>query len=180
MTAISNLPANKNFLSPLGFTFSIKKTPGVNYFVQSASIPGFSLGTVDFDTPFVKIPYPGDHIAFEPLNITFRVDEEMRNYFEIFSWMKATGFPDEFNQYQSMSDIAKYRGTAQKMTGEGQFSDASLIILNSVKAPIIEVTFTDLFPTTLSEISFDTRNTDVDYIDATVTFSYRKFDLNYI
>ena len=180
MTAISNLPDNKNFLSPLGFTFSIKKTPGVNYFVQSVNLPTISLGTVDLETPFVKIPYPGDHITYEPLVISFRVDEDMRNYAEIHNWILATGFPDSFDQYQSMSDIAKYRGTASRMAGEGQFSDASLIVLNSVKAPIIEFKFHDLYPISIGELQFDTRNTDVDYIEASVTFAYRKFDLNYI
>lgn len=180
MTAISNLPQNKNFLSPLGFTFSIKKTPGVNYFVQSAIVPGMSLGSIDLETPFVKIPLPGDHITYEPLTISFRVDEELRNYAEIHNWILATGFPDSFDQYKSMSDIAKYRGSASRMTGEGQFSDASLIILNSVKAPIVEFKFVDLYPITISELQFDTKMTDVDYIDASVTFAYRKYDLNYL
>lgn len=180
MTAISNLPDNTNFLSPLGFTFSIKKTPGVNYFVQSVNLPSVSLGSIDLETPFVKIPYPGDHIAYDPLTLTFRVDEDMRNYAEIYNWILATGFPDAFEQYQSMSEVAKFRGTANRMSGEGQYSDASLIILNSVKAPIIEFKFHDLFPVSLGEIQFDTRDTDVNYVEASVTFAYRKFDLNYI
>ena len=180
MTAISNIPDNPNFLSPLGFTFTIKKTPNVNYFVQSVNLPSMSLGTSDLETPFVRIPLPGDHITFDPLIISFRVDEDMRNYAEIHNWIKATGFPDNFDQYKSMSPVAKFGGTGSPMTGETQFSDASLMILNSVRAPVIEVKFYDMYPTNISELSFDTRNTDVDYIEASVTFAYRKYDLNYI
>lgn len=180
MSAISNIPNNKNFLSPLGFTFTIKKTPGVNYFVQSVNLPSISLGTSDFNTPFVKIPLPGDHITYEPLVISFRVDEDMTNYGEIHNWILATGFPDSFTQYQSMSEVTKLRGTATRMTGESQFSDATLMILNSVKAPVVEFKFVDLYPVSLSELQFDTRNTDVDYVEASVTFVYRKFDLNYL
>ena len=32
-------PKNKNFLSPVGFKFIIGRTPNVDYFCQSASIP---------------------------------------------------------------------------------------------------------------------------------------------
>ena len=32
-------PKNKNFLSPVGFKFIMSRTPNVDYFCQSASIP---------------------------------------------------------------------------------------------------------------------------------------------
>lgn len=182
MSATSNLPANKNFLSPLGFTFSIKKTPNVNYFVQAATIPMLTLGQSDIQTPFVRLPVPGDHIEFGSLSITFRIDEEMRNYKELFDWIIALGFPDNFNQYSS---IAPNRGrfggnVTNPVAGTGVYSDASLMILNSVKAPIIEVVFKNLYPTSLSSVDFDTKFSDVDYVEASATFAYESFTLNYI
>jgi len=182
MSAPSNLPSNKNFLSPLGFTFSIKKTPNVNYFIQSASIPSITLGQSDVQTPFVKLPYPGDHIDFSGLNITFRIDEEMRNYKELFDWIIALGFPDNFNQYASVSPSrGKFGGNVTNpVSGDGIYSDASLIVLNSVKAPMLEIVFKNLFPTSLSDVNFDTKFTDVEYVEASATFAYESFTLNYI
>ena len=182
MSATTNLPSNKNFLSPLGFTFSIKKTPNVNYFVQAATIPMLTLGQSDMQTPFVKLPIPGDHIEFGVLNITFRIDEEMRNYKEIFDWIIALGFPDNFGQFSSVATSrGKFGGrVTNPASGAGVYSDATLMILNSVKAPIIEVVFKNLYPTSLSSVDFDTKFTDVDYVEASATFAYESFMLNYI
>lgn len=182
MSAISNLPQNKNFLSPLGFTFSIKKTPNVNYFVQSATIPMLTLGQSDIQTPFVKLPVPGDHIEFGTLNITFRIDEEMRNYKEIFDWIIALGFPSNFNQYSAIApNRGKFGGlVTNPASGAGIYSDATLMILNSAKAPIIDVTFKNLYPVSLTDVVFDTKFSDVDYVEASATFAYELFTLNYV
>lgn len=179
MTAITNLPSNKNFLSPLGFTFAIKKTPHVNYFVQSATLPQIQLGQTDIQTPFVRLPIPGDHIDFGQFSVTFRIDEEMRNYGEIFNWIIALGFPDNFDQHKPVAPPGRgLLGQAIPMAGNGIYSDASLMILNSVKAPIIDFQFKDLYPITISDVLFDTKGTDVDYVEATATFAYRSYSLN--
>lgn len=178
---MATLPDNKNFLSPLGFTFNIKKTPNVNYFVQSASLPDISLGQIDVPTPFVKMPVPGDHMTFSPLTISFRVDEDMENYNEIFTWITSLGFPDNFGQYNRIAARTnRFGGTQDPAAGNGIYSDASLVILNSARAPVREFVFRNLFPVSLSDLSFDVRNSDVDYIDATATFAYETFTLNSI
>lgn len=180
MSAIDNIPSNKNFLSPLGFVFNIKKTPHVNYFIQSATLPGVKLGQSDIQTPFNKIPLPGDHLEFSNFEITFRVDEDLKNYEEIFFWMVALGFPDNFTQFSKIADKRGSfgGGVSNRATGEGIYSEISLAILNSVKAPIVEFVFQNAYPVQMSDITFDTKMTDVDYIDCTVTFGYDSYMLN--
>ena len=182
MSAITNIPTNTNFLSPLGFTFAIKKTPNVNYFVQSATIPNITLGQSDVQTPFTKLPVPGDHIDFGTFNISFRVDEDMKNYKELYDWIVAIGFPDNFDQFKSVAPArGKFGGNVYNPTsGAGVYSDASLIILNSVKRPNIEFTFKDLYPVSLSDIMLDTKYTDVDYVEGNCTFAYRSFSMKYL
>jgi len=173
--ATNTIPANKNFLSPLGFKFDIKKTPGVNYFVQSVNIPSITLGETSVPTPFVRLPFAGDHIQYGALVVQFRVDEEMRNYREIYTWLKETGFPNSFNEYKSIDQKEQ-----NKMSGEGIYSDATLLILNSARNPIVEVVFRKLYPVTLTDLQFDTRNVDVDYIDTTCSFNFQTFDINWL
>lgn len=167
MSSITNIPSNKNFLSPLGFKFTVKKTPGVNYFVQSASVPSMTLGSADVQTPFVKLPFAGDRITYGDFTITFRVDEELKNYLELHNWMVGLGKPKSFDQSKALY--------GQAGLGDGPYSDATLIILNSAKNPIMEVSFTNIFPSQLSELLFDTRNTQVAYIDCAATFVYESF-----
>lgn len=170
MSALDNQPANKNFLSPLGFKFQIKKTPHLNYFVQSVNLPTVSIGTVEIGTPFTKIPFPGDKLTFGQLDVTFKVDEDMENYTEIFNWMIAMGHPDNF-----ATGAAMY--AAPPMSGNGVYSDLSLVILTNTLNGNKMVNFTDAFPINLSDITFDSTLSDVEYVTATATFAYRRFTL---
>ena len=167
MSAQSNLPTNKNFLSPLGFSFSIKKTPNLNFFVQSAGIPGISMSVTQTPTPFAYLKDVGDKVTFNDLNITFRVDENLHNYVEIHNWIKNNS-RYSFDGYKQ-----------EAASSDGIKSDATLIILSSSKNPIVEVSFINIFPTYLSEITFDSRLTDVNYIDAIATFSYQSYSIKH-
>ena len=171
MSAIDRLPTNKNFLSPLGFQFTIYKTPNVNYFVQAAAIPSLSLGRSEVSTPLSKLKFPGDKVDYGDLTITFRVDEELRNYKELFNWMIALGKPESFGQYGEI---------AAQPIGQGVQSDATLIIMSSARNPIVEVSFKNLYPVSLSEINFNTQLNDVDYIDCIASFAYERFTINYL
>jgi hypothetical protein len=170
MSVLDNQPLDQSFLSPLGFKLQIKKTPTVNYFIQKATIPSVSLGIADIDSPFTKVPFPGTKLTFGNLQVTFKVDENMLNYLEIYSWLRDVGFPDNFAQY---SNIAGQQVTS----GEGVFSDITLIVLSSAMNPNVEITFFDCFPVDLSELEFDSTLSDVDYLTATATFASRRFDI---
>lgn len=170
MSVLDNQPLDQSFLSPLGFKLQIKKTPHVNYFIQKVNVPSVSLGTADVDSPFTKIPFPGTKLTFGNLQVTFKVDENMQNYLEIYSWLRDVGFPDNFAQY---SNIAGQSITS----GNGVFSDITLIVLSSAMNPNLEFTFFDCFPVDLSELTFDSTSADVEYLTATVTFANRRFDV---
>lgn len=174
MAAIGNTPSNINFLSPLKFTFKVEKLPHVNFFVQSVTIPSVSITPVNLPSPFIKLPTPGDHIEFTELLLTFRVDEDMKNYMEIFNWLMALGFPKDFSQYKALAD--KDRRTNVLGT-DGIMTDGSLIVQNSNVQSHKMYKFINMFPTTLSEITFDTRQSDVDYLECTVSFTYERFEI---
>lgn len=173
MTAVSNTPENRNFLSQLNYKFIIKKAPNVNFFLQKVNIPSVQLIQVDAGNPFVKTPYPGDHIDFGTLNVSFKVDEDLQNYLEIFNWLKGLGFPEKFQQYNDIASQPSY-------SGETIVSDISLIINSSTKTANYDFTFIDAFPISLSELSFNTVDPTVNYIDAQAVFKYTYFTVTNI
>ena len=79
-------PDNDNYLSPAGFKFTIKHLPNVQWFVQAANLPGLSLNEVLQPTPLLDTSLPGEKIVFEPLNLSFVVDENMENFTGSDSW----------------------------------------------------------------------------------------------
>ena len=82
--ALNDQPDNPNFLSPLGFNFGIKKLPNTNYFVQSVNVPSVQMGDAIMPTPFVNIPTIGDRITYAEFQVSFKVDEDLRNYIELY------------------------------------------------------------------------------------------------
>ena len=70
---------NRNFLSPIGFQFTIDRMRGVDFFCQSANIPAMQLGSADTGTRLNKLRNPGDEMQYEDLYLRFLVDENMKN-----------------------------------------------------------------------------------------------------
>lgn len=157
-------PDNLNPLSPLNFRFVIEKAPTVNYFIQSVSIPNLSIGRADVPSPFVKMPIAGDHLEYGELQISFQVDEEMRNYKELHAWMVGIAFPNSFADYTDWPS-------------EFRYSDLSVSILSSQRNPIHTFTFVHAWPTSLSELTFATTSPDVNYLTATASFAYQTFKI---
>ena len=168
---------NRNFLSPLGFKFSLKRSPGVSYFCNEANIPDMSLSIAEQPTYLRDIPLPGDKIDYGDLSLRFMVDEDLTNYMEIQNWIRGLGFPDsmkEFNDLEKESILGM-----QKFGQEGDniYSDGTLQILSSNLVPKFQVVFNDLFPYSLSTVSFDATDTDIEYFTAEVAFKYTIYNL---
>lgn len=178
MSAITNTPTNRNGLSPNNFKMVLQKTPGVTFFLQSFALPGLTFeGDMNMPTPFVKIPLPGDHLNYSPLTVSFMVDEDLNNYFEILNWIidisgpRETMTPPELNMPFGMNNSIALDPLATVR------SDIKIIVLSSSKNPNIEITFFDAFPIALGELSFNTTSTSVNYLETSVTFEYIKYKI---
>lgn len=172
MSALDSIPSNINLLSPLGFRFTVKKLPNVNFFLQDANLPSLNIPWTKHPTPFVELPLSGDHIKYDPLTIKFKVDEDMQNYIELHQWMRGLGFPEDFSEHKALVDAGAVVGS-----GEGIFSDSSLMILTNLKNPNIELIFKDAFPISLSEVKFQTTDKDVIHLNCEAQFKYSYFDI---
>jgi hypothetical protein len=171
MSAATNTPENLNFQSPLNFKLHIQRAPHINFFVQKVNFPGI-LGIHAIQAnPFVVINQGYDHLNFENLRVTFKVDEDFKNVFEMINWINGIGFPQNYEQY---ADLKK----GQQILGQGVKSNISLQILNSKHNFGLEVIFDDAFPVEFSGWEFDSTETDVNYITTTVTFKYNFYTFN--
>lgn len=174
MSALSNQPTNLNYLSPIGFKFSLNRIPTFTYFIQSINVPNISFGNIQQPTPFIKLPIPGDQLQFGELLVTFKIDEDMRAYTDIYDWMFAMGHPDYLQQYAAVAPLGAPGGFS---SSKGPYSDATLTILSSASNPTVNIVFRDLFPISLSDFTFDSKASSVEYLEASVTFAYKKFDV---
>ena len=167
---------NRNFLSPVGFKFSLKRAPGVAFFCNQANIPSMDLGIAEQPTYLRNIPTPGDKIQFGDLTLRFLVDEDLVNYMELQRWIRGLGFPESMQEFRKLEGEAVLPGNFGN-AGDDIYSDGTLQILSSNLVPSFQVVFNDLFPYTLSTITFDATDTDIEYFTADVSFKYTIYNL---
>ena len=187
----SRQPTAQDYASPTQFKFNILKLPKVEYFCTSVNVPGITLGgNITQQTPFKDIPLPGDKLTYENLRMSFLVDENLENFQEIHGWLIGLGFPRDYSEFQNLVSAGNDRFPAknQSVSTEigkvkygspnvgGVYSDATLTILTSKNNPQLEVRFRDVFPTALTGLTYSQQADDVDYLTATVSFSYSIYD----
>ena len=171
-TAFGKQIGNRNFLSPVGFKFTLAKEPKVDFFSNSASIPNISLGTAVQPSYLKDIDVPGDKLTYGDFSLRFLVDENMVNYMAIHNWMTGLGYPETTQEFK---DLTTNSDGARDL--EEQFSDGSLHILNSNFRDVAIVKFRDLFPVYLTSLEFEASDTDIQYFTAEVTFKYTLYDI---
>jgi len=190
-TTQSRQPTKLDYASPTQFKFSILKLPKVEYFCTAVNIPGVNLGETTQATPLKKIPIPGDTLVYEPLQMTFLVDENLENFQEIHGWLVGLGFPRDNKEFRNLlasgNDRFPTRNTSNISTEAGKtkyaaadagptLSDATLTVLSSKNNSQVEIRFRDMYPTGLTGLSYNQQAADIDYLTATVSFSYLIYD----
>lgn len=163
---------NRNFLSPVGFKFTLAKEPKVSFFCNSARIPDITLGTAIQPSYLKDVDVPGDKIEYGDFQLRFLVDENLVNYMAIHNWIVGLGYPDSTESFRNLT--TNESGTRDLLE---QFSDGSLHILNSNYRDVAIVKFKDLFPVSLSSLNFEASDTDVNYFTADVIFKYTLYTI---
>jgi hypothetical protein len=161
---------NRNFLSPIGFKFTLSKEPKVAFFCNSARIPEITLDVLQQPTYLKDLDIPGTKLQYGDLSLRFLVDEDLVNYMAIHNWLTGLGAPETLGEYENLIDVAD-------RDEKKAFSDGSLYILNSSYNTTAIVKFKDLFPISLTSLEFDATQTDIQYFTADVTFKYTIYNI---
>ena len=173
MSVLSRTPENTNYLQPTKFLMSFNRIPNATWFCQSVNIPGVSVGQAPINFPSVTVYSPGNQITYNNFNMTFLVNEDVQSWIDLHDWFRSFASPDGTNERNLKSAL---QNQYNNMSSEKQqYSDATLTILNNLNNPIVRVEFTNMFPVSLSDIIFDTKQSADDIITADATFVYDQF-----
>ena len=187
---IDRTPSKLDYASPIQFRFKMTKLPNVEFFVQTANIPGITLGEVTMPTPLKDIPMPGDKVTYQSLDVSFLVDENLNNYKEIHDWITGLGFPEDHKQFNTLlaTGADRFPGTTsstaatgtsipQPLSEGGIYSDATLTVLKNKNIAKTEIRFQNVYPVSLGGLSYDIKANDVSYLQVNASFNYMYYDI---
>ena len=180
MTALTRNPTNKDLLQSTKYRLTFTRLPGVTFFCQVINLPGLSTGEAMYPTPFIDLYTPGDKLSYDLLNVTFLLDEDLRDWEQLHDWIRGMTFPKEFKEYV---DLKRLSATAAQRAANKlppQYTDASLTIYTNKNNPNIRINFKDLFPTSLTGIMFNAADTADNILTADATFRFSYYDIERI
>jgi hypothetical protein len=157
---IPNIPANVNNLTNVKFLLIIPSLRNIEYKCQSVNLPGFSIPVVDQSSPSLTIQVPGTGINYNKLRVTFLVDETLDNYLDIYNWA-----------FQIAEPLGALTSQYPKKSKD-IFKTITLQVLSNKDNATLAFEFYNTFPVSLSDLVFDTTIDDIEYLTATVTFTF--------
>lgn len=165
---MANLTDNFNYLQPTSFKITIdrKNYPNLEFFCQSFVHPGMIMNSVE--VPYKKItgvPFIGDKLTFNELQANIILDEDMKSYDEMYSWMRRNLDIDMASPSQ--------RTTEQPPA----MADMTLSILSSHNNTTKQVRYIDCIPTALTDIQFETTTGGESFVIFGASFRFSYFEL---
>jgi hypothetical protein len=155
----SELNEAMSYANGVSFTLVMDrlKYPNVEYTIQTVSLPDLSINGAPLFTPQRNITAAPDKVDYGSFEITFLVDEYLKNYQEIHDWM--------LGLVTTTDDTKEHKKTR----------DLTLQVLTSHNNVAREIVLVDAYPISLSSLPFDTTITDTNYLVASVSFNYSYF-----
>lgn len=154
---------SRNYLTQNRATLLIDSIPDVNFSITSFNLPDINVGTIEVPTRFNVGKEGDDRLQFSDLVIEFIIDEDLKNWKQIYDWMNGIGIPISHRQYRGYSN---------------RNLDGTMIIHSSHNNPITTIKFQELFPNSLSGPQFTEEEGDAVVRKSTVVFSLLSYTFN--
>jgi hypothetical protein len=158
-SVLARQPQTLNTLQPNEFRVVFSKIPHVVYFCQKANIPGLQLNEYQQPTPFATpVRRPMGQILYDNFDMDFLVAEDMENWKQLHDWLT------------SIPPTVEWKD--EKKKHQDYYSDASLLIMNSMSKPFFAIHFRNCFPLSLSNIELQTTVNDITPVMCSASFGY--------
>ena len=171
------------------FQLNIPIFPLTQWFVVSCNVPGVTMGQGVVPTPLIDVPLMGDKLTYDQFNMTFLVDEKLKNYIELHDWLVNMAAPQNHDQFGartseyviSPSQPTKFYRNGEEVAGSTSdrdlYCDIQLTILSSKNNPVAVITMQNAFPVTLSALDYTQQDTDTTYVQCNVSFAFMLYTI---
>jgi hypothetical protein len=170
MPITSNTKINTDFLNSTSFVVVVDKFQGIAFFTDEVNLPGVNLSHPLQANSFADIHRVGDRIQYDSLALSFRVNEDLSNWEEIYNWMVGASFPEDYKQYR---DAVGPEGKESAL-----FTDITITLLDNYKKPLKNITFHSCIPSGLTGFTMSTNDSTIETVTASVTFQFTNFTIS--
>lgn len=157
---------NTSFLQPTGFKLVINRSrfPNIEFFAQNVNHPSISSSAATVPFRRSDVYFPGDKISYSTLDVDVILDEDMKIYEELHSWLT------------SLIEV-NFSGSSDMRLNDRDKSmyDIALTILTSHNNLNRTIRYKDAFPTSIGNINFSSTQGGVQYVTVPVTFQFTTF-----
>ena len=165
---MADLTQNFNYLQPTSFQLTVDREnyPNLQFFCQSFVHPGMIMNSVE--VPYQKVtggPFIGDKLTFNELQANILLDEDMKAYDEMYSWMRRN------------LDLDHVSPGLRTQAQPPSMADMTLTILNSHNNKTKQVRYIDCIPTALTDIQFESTTGGESFITFGASFRFSYFEL---
>lgn len=173
----SEQAATRDYLIAPSFRVDIPNCPLLSQSITKCALPKINIGSASQMVPQVNVPHMGDSLITAPFVVSFPVYSDMSNYLEVYNWIYSMLADDLIDQRNAEAKRFHGIGKASKPIGKpldlsNYYVDGSLIMYDRNNNSSCTVQYLGMFPTDLSEVSFDAVSTSQDPIYATAVFKY--------
>jgi len=151
-----------NTLRSNGFTFALLRLPDTVFRVVNLEMPDITISPAQSAYPTGSQYFPGGATEYGELTLRFIIDEDLKNYTELFNWITQQTFATNY---------------APKDKEQFLVSDGALTTLNNASVANKTFFFHDLFPISLSGWQFETNVSEPAPVECTATFKFSYFEL---
>lgn len=140
----------------------------VDFFIQTVTIPPIQMNSIKIGNPNNYQMRPGTKLDYGTLSCTFKVDEDLNNYYQIQSWMQHITAP------QSFAQANEYLG--DRPSKIDYTVDSSLFSLTNEYNPNVRFDFYHIYPSFLGGIDFSLSNAGI--YKSEIIFQYDYYIIN--
>ena len=170
---------NKSILNKNNFKLLIQKVPTVEYFVQTVTIPGVTFEETVLPVGVgVDVYFHCDKVSFDTLNVSFLVDEDLKNYQEMYDWMTQIVPIANPSDYQSLAGstmstlgVSSHDGEDTNLT-----SQITLVTNTNKNIPNKYFRFYDCFPISLGSLELQS-GSETAPVTCDVQFRFNFYDI---
>ena len=151
--------------------------PTLQFSIYGATIPEIVIPQVDIiygGQTYVQSSF--HRPLWEPVTVSFTVDNRMNNYWVIYSWLNLlndaeTGIYDNKNLTNRPAELRNIKPSIDSIAEYS--TDISIFLLDEYDKRVVEFLFKKAFPTSLGGMNLNYRTSDE--IETSFTFAYSQF-----